>query len=413
MNNHEKKNSHRVLLNAICAAVIAVATYFAVTLVIIPNSNYNAAVKLMEKGKYEEAIAAFKALDEYKDIAEQITACETEIADSKYNAAVELMESGEYEEAITAFKELDGYKDSAERITACEAETADSKYNAAVELMESGNYEEAIAAFEALDGYKDSTDKIQECNYEIAIDLKNAGSYEEAIAVLEELGEYKDSASLLRVCERLNAKIGDYIYFGSYEQDNNAANGKEDIEWLVLDKQDNKIFVISKYALDAKPYNKEWENITWENCTLRSWLNNDFYNAAFNEEDKLAIIQAEVPAGKNPEHGTNPGNSTTDNVFLLSITEAKKYFSSDSSRQCVPTDYAVAQDANTSSDYTVGGKAVCPWWLRSPGDSQYYPAYIDFTGAVNSRRVSVFHYDDFLDLRYDCVRPALWINVGA
>ena len=406
MNNHEKKNSHRVLLNAICAAVIAVATYFAVTLVIIPNSNYNAAVKLMEKGKYEEAIAAFKALDEYKDIAEQITACETEITDSKYNAAVELMESGEYEEAITAFKELDGYKDSAERITACEAETADSKYNAAVELMESGNYEEAIAAFEALDGYEDSTDRIQECNYEIAVDLKNSGSYEEAIAAFEELGEYKDSASLLRVCERLNAKIGDYIYFGSYEQDNNATNGKEDIEWLGLDKQDNKIFVISKYALDAKSYNKEWENITWENCTLRSWLNNDFYNAAFNEKDKLAIIQAEVPASKNPEHGTNPGNSTTDNVFLLSIDEANKYFLSNSDRQCAASDYAIAQGAWISSTYTVDGKAACWWRLRSPGRYQRNAADVLSDGSVFPDG-SCVHFDSI------CVRPALWINFEA
>ncbi|MBP3696995.1 MAG: hypothetical protein J6J45_05560, partial [Clostridia bacterium] len=70
-----------------------------------------------------------------------------------------------------------------------------------------------------------------------------------------------------------DTQVGDYITFGSYEQDNDLSNGKEPIEWLVLDKQDGKVLVISKYALDAKPYNDEYVDVTWETCTLRSWLN--------------------------------------------------------------------------------------------------------------------------------------------
>jgi DNA-binding beta-propeller fold protein YncE len=203
-----------------------------------------------------------------------------------------------------------------------------------------------------------------------------------------------------------SVKVGDYITFGSYEQDNDTSNGPEAIEWLVLDKQDDKILVISKYGLDAKPYNKEYTDITWEKCTLRSWLNDDFYNAAFNADEKKTIVQTEVSADKNPEYSTNPGNDTTDNVFLLSITEVNKYFSSDSTRQCAATDYAIEQGAWTSSEYTVDGKATFCWWLRSPGGNQGHAAYVYFAG-------SVYHYGDFVSHDDACVRPALWINLEA
>ncbi len=242
-------------------------------------------------------------------------------------------------------------------------------YNNAVGLMESGEYEEAIAKFEALNGYKDSKDKIREC-------------------------------ALLKI------QVGDYISFGSYEQDNDMTNGKEDIEWLVLDKQDNKILVISKYGLDAKPYNTEYANITWENCTLRSWLNDDFYNTAFSADEKKAIVQSEVSAEKNPKYDTNPGNDTTDKVFMLSISEVNKYFSSDSARQCAATDYAIAQGAWTSSKYTVDGKGAYWWWLRSPGRNQCRTARVSSDGSVGCS-------GDFVYSINGCVRPAMWINLDS
>ena len=361
----EAKTKQRKKLTAIAiaAAIACLAFVILLTQVIIPNSKYNAAIELIESGEYEEAITAFEALGGYKDSADKITEC-------SYGIAVDLKNSEKYEEAISAFKALGGYKDSAKQITACETAIKDIKYNTAVELMESRRYEEAIATFEALDKYKDSSEQIKKCKQLILA----------------------------------NAKVGDYVYFGSYEQDNNAANGKEDIEWLVLDKQDDKILVISKYGLDAKPYNKEKKDITWGKCTLRSWLNDDFYNAAFNADEKKAIVQTDVSADKNPEYSTNPGNDTTDNVFLLSINEVNKYFSSDSERQCAATDYAIAQGAYTNSDYKVDGGFSWWWWLRSPGYYQYYAALVDYVG-------SVYHYGFNVSCGNDCVRPALWINL--
>lgn len=195
-----------------------------------------------------------------------------------------------------------------------------------------------------------------------------------------------------------NIKEHQYIIFGAYEQDNNTSNGKEDIEWLVLEVKDGKALVISKYALDCKQYNTNKTSVTWETCTLRRWLNNDFINAAFSADEKAMISTVTVSADENPRYSTNPGNATQDQVFLLSITEANKYFSSNSARQCEPTDFAFANGAKgIYSGY-------CWWWLRSPGNDQLDAAFVNIGGDVFELGINV-DYDDL------AVRPAMWISI--
>ena len=202
--------------------------------------------------------------------------------------------------------------------------------------------------------------------------------------------------------------VGDIIEFGAYEQDNDTSNGKEPIEWRVLAKEDNKILVISKYALDAKPYNTEWENVTWETCTLRTWLNETFLNEAFSGEEQSMIQTTEVSADKNPDYSTDPGNATKDKIFVLSVNEANEYFASDEARMCVPTAYAIANGAGTSDNCKdkckVEGAATGWWWLRSPGNDQDDAARVDYDGGTGSNGTAV---DDV----YYCARPALWIDL--
>ena len=193
------------------------------------------------------------------------------------------------------------------------------------------------------------------------------------------------------------AKVGDYVFLGKYEQDNNTSNGEENIEWLVLEIKEGKALLISKYALDCKQYNTTGAKVTWETCTLREWLNNDFVNSAFSGNEKAMIPTVTVSADKNPMYDTNPGNATQDQIFLLSITEVNRYFSSDSERKCEPTEYAVANGAfeNNSS---------CWWWLRSPGISQYSAVYVNTVGRVDESGYFVNNFDV-------AVRPALWVNL--
>jgi hypothetical protein len=229
-------------------------------------------------------------------------------------------------------------------------------------------------------------------------------SYTEAKARIENLSSNKEVYKKILLEKIKHSKVGDVIFFGSYEQDNDTSNGKEEIEWQILEKQDNKILIISKYALDCQQYNTEKTDVTWETCTLRSWLNSTFIDNAFSEAEQSMIADTKVTADKNPNYSTNPGNDTTDKIFLLSINEVNKYFTTNESRKCVPTAYAIEQGAYTSDSYTSGGKATCWWWLRSPGSSQDLASCVYYDGSANDLGGSV-------GISLVCVRPALWINL--
>lgn len=195
----------------------------------------------------------------------------------------------------------------------------------------------------------------------------------------------------------LECKVGDNVIFGHYPQ---TANGKDNtpIEWLVLDVQEENALLISKYALDCQPYNKLHANVTWETCTLRQWLNRDFYNAAFNEKEKNAIITTSIVNIDSLDHFSNivGEEETEDDVFLLSLDEAEKYYADDDSRKCQVTEYAVTQGAfKTSKD------SLCWWWLRSIGyhlDTAYDVSDYGILGMnSNVKNDSV------------AIRPALWV----
>ncbi len=276
-----------------------------------------------------------------------------------------------------------------------------SKYNSAMELYNAGNYKDAYEAFNAM-SYKDSKDKATDCQYNSAMELYNAGNYKDAYEAFNALS-YKDSKDKAMEClflpqkENLSGiKKGDTFKFGYYEQDNNTENGKEEIEWLVLEVEGNKAFVISKYALDCQPYNTTDTGVTWEYCTLRIWLNNSFYNTAFNSLHQALIETVSVSADKNPRFDTNPGNATNDKVFLLSYSEVKNIGSP--LMQCQGTAYCNAKGAYTDE------KGIFRW-LRSPGENQNYAA------CFNNRTL---YAGGGLVYRVDiAVRPTLWINIGA
>ena len=203
------------------------------------------------------------------------------------------------------------------------------------------------------------------------------------------------------------ANVGDYVAFGEYEQDNNTANGAETIQWQVLDKKDGKLLLMSKYALDAQPYHEVQEEVTWETCTLRSWLNEEFYNTAFNSKEQKYIKETYVVNEDNPEDGTEGGNDTYDNVFLLSIGEVTTYFDAapdayDPARMAQVTEYAKAQGGYYFEKNAYYGNGW--WWLRSPGSIGDYAAVVYFSGYVScgGNRVDISNY---------VVRPALWVEV--
>ncbi|MBP5781130.1 MAG: hypothetical protein J6X34_07845 [Clostridia bacterium] len=103
--------------------------------------------------------------------------------------------------------------------------------------------------------------------------------------------------------------------------------------------------LLSKYGLDCQPFNKDHTSATWENCSLRAWLNDEFINTAFSDTEKAWISLTSLANPDNPEEGTSGGNDTADKVFILSLDEAVnteygfsgEYGTADKLRQCAPT----------------------------------------------------------------------------
>jgi len=203
--------------------------------------------------------------------------------------------------------------------------------------------------------------------------------------------------TLMENLEKLKAKqTGDVLQFGTYH----IKDGKTaPIEWLVLDKDNNCLLVISKYALDCHKYNSDKIDVTWETCTLRKWLNETFLQNAFSAEEQALIPTVTVSADKNPDHNTEPGNSTQERIFPLSISEASKYLVSDTARECKPTEYARANGSYRNSD-----NGNCWWWLRTPGLDSMHVAEVNTRGAIDTGGYGVSN-------DRGAVRPALWINL--
>ena len=174
-------------------------------------------------------------------------------------------------------------------------------------------------------------------------------------------------------------QVGDVVEFGSYEQDGNASNGKEPIEWRVLAVEGSRAYVVSQKGLDAHAFNvDEDDGNDWNSSDLKKWLENDFASQAFTGNEMKVISGAPT---------------------LLSVDEANKYFMSDSDRICMPTQQAVSNGARTWDD-----NGACLWWLRSPGAYSVSAAGVLADGNVNSDGY-------YVDGAAVAVRPALWVNL--
>jgi hypothetical protein len=195
--------------------------------------------------------------------------------------------------------------------------------------------------------------------------------------------------------------VGDEIEFGSYKS--------EAIEWIVLDKEDDKILVISKDALfdyDDRVQYDDWpRDVTWSSSNLRKHLNSDeFLNSIFTESEQNTIIETKISTADNPYYGTPGGKDTFDKLFLPSAYDVVKYFDTTKDARC--------------NWITEGEK--CAYWLRTPGKTATQVVYvaadgsIDFEGDSSTEYTVFSHLDDasFSDM-YVIVsaRPMMWLKL--
>lgn len=195
-----------------------------------------------------------------------------------------------------------------------------------------------------------------------------------------------------------NYEIGDIVTYGNYEQDGFYTNGEETIEWIVIARdRDNHALLLSRYCLDALPYNEDGGDVTWEDSSIRAWLNGEFLESAFGGDPNGFICTAECK-NRNGRSGTDGGENTTDRIFLLDVDDVTQYLPKESSRRAPITEYAKEQGA----EYDKNGNGW--WWLRTPGKTQDMAAGVHTAGGVNYDGRDV----DRTDL---CIRPALWLDL--
>ncbi|MDR1704730.1 MAG: DUF6273 domain-containing protein [Clostridiales bacterium] len=190
-----------------------------------------------------------------------------------------------------------------------------------------------------------------------------------------------------------------------------SVHNLDGIDWRVLSVENNKALLISERILEKRPYNVEWKDITWENCTLRKYLNGEFLNKL--GAVKSAIAETRNANPNNTWYGAAGGNATTDKVFLLSLYELVKYFGDsgdlankrrkDNSGDVDINGWSVNDQYNSARMSKYGNEASW-WWLRSPGFYGDTAARVYTDGAV---------YVSGRDVNNGTggVRPALWLNL--
>lgn len=247
--------------------------------------------------------------------------------------------------------------------------------------------------------------------------------------------------------EIAEARAGDIVTFGTYEQDNDAENGAEPIEWFILDMEDGQATLLSVYLLDCQRYHPEDTDMTWEDCAMRAWLNDDFLNAAFTKAEQEHIAVTKLVNEDNPAFGTPGGNDTSDKIWLFSLGDLEKYFhisveegknkdtqsyikycyDQDHRVLAKPTAYAIQQgcfpfdvDKQVAQAKQWGNadsvveefqaemeelryaSGCAQWWLRSPGYKEGDASNVGEEGRV-------YYGGIFVSAKYG-VRPALTVT---
>jgi len=360
---------------------------------------------------YKYLAKQFDKLKDYKNSQELAEKCRKKAKKTKklikqqiYESAVNLKNKAakpeDYKLAAVEFRKLSGYLDADELAAECEllaarlekrltirrivlmsilvlliisaiifSRTPYARYRLANMLVYTGSYDSAIKIYKELGSFHDSDEKIREAQYKKGIRLMKEESYKEALKAMEAAGEYKDSQKLKADIEKLiikNSSVKSTVRLGKYD-------------WLILDIVNNKALLMKKTSIAGIPYNDSLKEVTWEESTLRAWLNSDFYNNSFSSEERKNIVPADVENPANPSNAAEAGRSTRDYIFILSIEEALKY-----------------ADIIPESDHNI--------WLRSPGSSSNKAAFIsaDKTIMENGYEVN----SDKL-----AIRPVLWFSL--
>ena len=191
------------------------------------------------------------------------------------------------------------------------------------------------------------------------------------------------------------------IKFGNYQG--------EDIEWIVLEKSDKGTLLLSKYAIDYQAFTCTDVMESWQTVVLRTWLNEEFFEAAFSADEQSKILWNETPVYDTSQYYEGEIDEIVrepeiDHVFLLNRDELIQYYQKTLPNcYCEPTAYAASKGAPATD---------CQWWLRGPceikttenGTNTGIPAVHAYTDPA------AHNYVLYRSNESRGVRPAMWVD---
>lgn len=379
----DKRKKKKIIIASISTAV-CIAFIVLLKTVIIPNFKHSKAIKLLSEGRFDDAYLILSEIGKTDEITE-----------NKRARAEKLLSECQWNSAYSLLKEIGADEDIKK-----------SKQTRADELLAKEDYDSAYSLLEDIG----NSSAIDENKYERAKKLIENQKYSAAYMLLKKL-TYTDSQSIaneiypkLTLDERIQcAEVGDKITFGKYEQDNDLTNGKEDIRWIVLSRDSEKLFLISESILDCRQYDPREsygdDYAAWWKSPLRDWLDNDFYNSAFSYDEKQRLIKTSMFDLDESSPDSLKKEEYYNYVTLLSLPEYREYIEPYKPEMCGMSEYA-----KKKCEYEIQYNS---WWLndtpltRGDRDSAYY-IFGDSKG-----------YNLFLTMAFSfCgVRPVVRINI--
>lgn len=348
---------------------------------------YLQAEQQLADGDYAGAADSFRQAGSYSDASTQVLA-------AYYAAGEAALSDGDCAAAADAFTNARSYSDAAERI-------GEGYYAQGKREYQSKHYTKAMELFEAAQGYSDSAEYLAKCSYQSGEESLNAGKFSAAYDAYCTAGSYSDAAdkAAALLAEHPNvAHLGDVITFGAMDQDK-SQKGNEPLEWYVLENDDGKLLLLAKEGLDGRAYYNQDNEVTWENSSVREWLNNKFYKNSFSKKEKAKIIEQEVPADDNPHGVTTAGRATTSRIFLLGLSEAEHY------GELIPDIMLCKVVPVADQVWTSSTNNNCWWWLRTPGNTERTAITVDSAGEIN-------YVGSNVSYTRAAVRPAMWVDMN-
>ena len=245
----------------------------------------------------------------------------------------------------------------------------------AIGCEKTGNYEYAYQKYDAVYQRTKEDSALQkyiEVRYKAAQKALKSGDIETARQDFKACAvyDYKDSSAQFTKIEIDLLKDGDYEEVVHFAR----------MDWRILEKEDDRLLLIKDNALGSTPFNETAGATTWADSSVRAWLNGSYLEENFFPEEIDAIIDTEVVTEENPYFpGVDPGETTTDKLFLLSVQEEEQYFD------------------------RLHETKTC-WWLRTPGAHEGSAAFV-----YKDKQVMPYGYD--VSTTELTIKPAIWVSL--